>query len=75
MGERLAGDGDHMTGQPKPVSQLEQLEEEVDRTRAEYQAAAGEERDRLWDAHQRALRNWNTAVAQANQRASTPKIS
>lgn len=50
---------------------LEQLAREVDRTRAEYQAAAlGEERDRLWKAHQLALANWNAAIASANQSAS-----
>lgn len=60
----------------KAETRFEQLERDVDRTRTEYQAASpGEERDQLWAAHQRALTNWNTAVAQANQRASTPKIS
>lgn len=48
-------------------SEIARLAREVDRTRAEYQEATGQERDQCWRLYQRAMSNYNTALEKANQ--------
>jgi hypothetical protein len=48
-------------------TELARLAREVDRTRAEYQDATGQERDQCWRLYQRAMSNYNTALEKANQ--------
>lgn len=58
-----------MTDLTKPDAELTRLAREVDRTRQEYTVARGEERDQCWKLYQRAMANYNTAVAAQNRKA------
>jgi hypothetical protein len=48
--------------------EISRLAREVDRTRAEYQDAHGEERDQCWKLYQRAMTNYNSALAKQTSR-------
>lgn len=56
----------------KPELELARLLREVDRTRAEYQDAHGEERDHCWKLYQRAMVNYNAALAKHNIEMRVP---
>ena len=57
-----------MTDLTKPDAELARLAREVDRTRQEYiDAHMGEERNQCWKLYQRAMSNYNAAVAKQNR--------
>lgn len=59
-----------MTDLTKPDAELARLARVVDRTRVEcFEEPFGEERDRLWRLHQRAIENYNAALQRTNQTA------
>lgn len=55
-----------MNDETKRDLELARLLREVDRTRAEYTEAHGEEREHCWRLYQRAMVNYNTALAKQN---------
>lgn len=53
----------------QPDRELARLLRECDRTRAEYRDALGDEREQCWKLYQRAMANYNAALAKQNRGA------